>query len=295
MHPVFFLIICITRVWSFDIENLDREYYMITNKTKNLPENYPNTQNLSNSKDSDKSESAVNIGFIQVEIKEELAKSIPLIEKIERLIGLSTKELVHTDNNNKIVLAPFKSIKLVNDDGEINVGSYKNSYIRKDKIVQEYTGGDRCDICKSKRWSGTIHYMVDAGDLELSGPVESSTCNYKLIVKGKDLGSVEKYTVLKVTDSKGKEEEAVSENSLIEENISHVCDGKSCRTRIRIGDADGPQIVLESEELPEQAFLQLYPEAVITQGDLQQFEEREDIQEVEEREDVQQFEEREDL
>lgn len=187
-YIVFLVVTSLMVIRSFEIEDLDREYYIIENKTSMTPEEY-NTY-------TDKDGKPIDIVFEESEVKRELNKGLSLLKKIDNLMKLSSKELIHSDSNNKIVLVPFKHIKMINDDGEISVGNYSGSYIKKDRIIQNYTNGDTCDICKDKKWSATIHYIPDTGEIELSGPVESSTCNYTFTVKGKDLLTEEKYIVL---------------------------------------------------------------------------------------------------
>ncbi|KAI5166681.1 hypothetical protein NEIG_01980 [Nematocida sp. ERTm5] len=188
---VVFLVLCIFSVRCMNVEDMDRIYYKIQNDTKYVPggKKVPGASILDE----------MNIQFMVGEKKKELSKYTPLIVKIDKLLNLAGKELVHSDKNNKIILTPFNSIKLLNDDGEVNVGYYAGSYIKKDRIIQKYINGDVCDICKSKNWTGAVHYIADSNETHLSGPVEASTCSYKFLVSGKDLASMDEYTVLNAT------------------------------------------------------------------------------------------------
>ncbi|EHY64625.1 hypothetical protein NERG_02244 [Nematocida ausubeli] len=197
----------------------------------------------------------MNIEFVENEVRTELNKAIPLIDKIDKLLGLAWKELVHSDRNNKIILIPFKSIKLQNDDGEVSVGYYSRSYVKKDRIIQEYTGGDVCDICKSKSWKGSVHYMADSEELELSGPVETSTCSYKFLVRGNALATKEKYVVLSAVpraQSEKKEEnsdEDKKEEKSVEEKIENTCSRKGCNSaKFSVGHVESSENTKESNE-----------------------------------------------
>ncbi|KAI5137638.1 uncharacterized protein NESG_01883 [Nematocida ausubeli] len=244
---VVFLALCILSVRCIDIENLDREYYTIQNKTNVMPgmPTQPGAPSFLN----------MNIEFVENEVRTELNKAIPLIDKIDKLLGLAWKELVHSDRNNKIILIPFKSIKLQNDDGEVSVGYYSRSYVKKDRIIQEYTGGDVCDICKSKSWKGSVHYMADSEELELSGPVETSTCSYKFLVRGNALATKEKYVVLSAVpraQSEKKEEnsdEEKKEEKSVEEKIENTCSRKGCNSaKFSVGHVESSENTKESNE-----------------------------------------------
>lgn len=205
----FFLVICIGFACSFNIEDMDREYYILVNKTDISPSQYP--KRLGN--ESETNRPSFELEFTEVGTEENLNKNPSLVDRVDRLMHLSNREIVHMDNNNKISLIPFKSIRLTNDDGEINVGYYKGSYLRNSKLVQMYTGGDKCDICKSKNWMGTIHYIPDNGPIELSGPIENSTCNYKLIVKGEELGRKEEMKILEIKIKPAETKEEIEEKT----------------------------------------------------------------------------------
>lgn len=146
--------------------------------------------------------------FEEVAEKEELNHSPNTIDQINRMIELREKKLSHSDGTTKITLVPFGSIQLESEETKINIGKYHHTYKGKENIIQSYRNGDQCDICRSKRWKGTIIYKVDKGPLELTGPIESSTCNFTLMVKGKELGIPEKYKVLAVTKREEKKIEA---------------------------------------------------------------------------------------
>lgn len=136
--------------------------------------------------------------FEEISEKEELNKAPNTIDQINRMIELREKKLSHSDGTTKITLVPFGSIQLESEETRINIGKYHHTYKGKENIIQSYRNGDQCDICRGKRWKGTIIYKVDKGPLELTGPVESSTCNFTLVVKGEDLAVPEKYRVLAV-------------------------------------------------------------------------------------------------
>lgn len=240
----FFLIVYVLGIKCIDVERIDKEYYMLLDKTNTHPGDY-----LENRHSMDKVKNHLDIEFVQVEIEETFNKYPLLIDRLDRLLSLSSRELIHTDNNNKIILIPFKSIRLTNDDGEINVGNYKGSYLKNSKIVQEYTGGDKCDICKGKNWSGTIYYMPETGELELSGPIENSTCNYKLIVKGEELGFNEKIHIVEVRNKTKNKENAqqatllASEEQKEETGNNSVCSRNSCKNT-----PEGPHSILKKAE-----------------------------------------------
>lgn len=128
--------------------------------------------------------------------RQEFNANTDTLSRIDKILGLAGQRLEHVEGSTKIILEPFKSITLESEDGQINVGSYAGLRERRGEIVQSYTNGDQCDICKGKRWEGTVVFLPDNGPLELTGPVESSTCSYRLVVKGEPLGAEETYRVL---------------------------------------------------------------------------------------------------
>ncbi|KAH9385287.1 uncharacterized protein NEMAJ01_0183 [Nematocida major] len=228
-YYVFFLAVYVLSAQCFNVENLDREYYLISNKKVFSPAEY--------SERVAKGETPkINIEFKPVEVKRETNKYVSLLESLDKLQNLASRELVHSDSNNKIILVPFKSIKLINDDGEVNVGYYKGSYVKKGRIIQSYTGGDACDICKGKRWSSTVHYQPDLSEMELSGPVESSTCSYTFSVKGNELTNEEKYVVLDVVPVENKDPEAEKDQSTEEnsQESAQACANNVCKNSFPI-------------------------------------------------------------
>lgn len=132
-------------------------------------------------------------------VKEEqtiVNRNTTLIDQLDSIMGLEGKELKYESEDATIILDPFKSLKLITEDGVINIGYYSETTRKKDQILHHYTGGDRCDICKDKTWAGVVSYRAGKGPLKLENPKESFTCTYKLSVEGTPLGTQETYSVI---------------------------------------------------------------------------------------------------
>ncbi|KAI5192082.1 hypothetical protein NECID01_1791 [Nematocida sp. AWRm77] len=138
--------------------------------------------------------------------RKEFNPNASLVGRIDKIFGLGGEVLEHVEGSTKIRLEPFKSITLETEDGRTNVGTYSSMYEHQGEIAQRYTNGDQCDICKGKKWEGSVIFLPRKGPLELIGPVESSTCTYKLVVQGDSLGREETYKVLYWEKKKAPEE-----------------------------------------------------------------------------------------
>jgi len=112
-----------------------------------------------------------------------------LVDKIDQTLQLSKTKLATTDGTTKISLRPFKTIDLESEEGVLNIGKYYKTYELNGTVIQRYINGDKCDLCKDKRWEAVVFYTNEDCDLRLSGPFESSTCVYRFGVEGRELGS----------------------------------------------------------------------------------------------------------
>ncbi|OAG31415.1 hypothetical protein NEDG_01942 [Nematocida displodere] len=175
-------------VWA-DIEKMDHIYYRVVSVPEDVAMQMPEPG-------TGISVDGLVHEFFLSEEREELNKNTSLIDRIDKILGLTEEKLAHVEGSTKIVVQPFKGIHLETDEGVVNVGQYTSTFEKKGEIIQQYTRGDRCDICQDKKWKGTVIYKPDTGPLQVTGPIESSTCNYQLIIKGSALADVERYKVL---------------------------------------------------------------------------------------------------
>ncbi|KAI5180016.1 hypothetical protein NEOKW01_0345 [Nematocida sp. AWRm80] len=227
-------------VLSMDVERIDKEYFKILHKTV-----VDEFQEDVNADIVDTAEGKYQ--FTLGEEKRQFNRNISLSDRLSKILALRGTTLVHTEDNTKVILEPFKEIRIESDEGNIVVGHYQNTHIRGHQIVQKYSNGDVCDICKEKRWTGSVMYVPDKSELKLHSPIESSTCNYKLIVKGDVLGEYEKYKVL--TATKLVHPENAQTNTTEPTQSQDIPEEDKAETEEKTENTNGPtEIIILSEE-----------------------------------------------
>ncbi|KAI5186094.1 hypothetical protein NEHOM01_1276 [Nematocida homosporus] len=187
-----------------DPERFDREYFMVKrcDVLTETPNNTPDSSETPNHNPNPIEELKVGQDEYQFRVGpkvKELNKNIELIDKVDRLLSIQGRTLEHKEGTTKLTMVPFDSITLETEDGPVKVGEYYGTFDKKGELTQTYIKGDKCDICRGKNWTGMVTYKSNQDPLHLTGPIESSTCTYKLLVLGEELAETETYHPLEVS------------------------------------------------------------------------------------------------
>ncbi|KAI5173243.1 hypothetical protein NEFER03_2195 [Nematocida sp. LUAm3] len=209
-----------------DPERIDREYFSVVKEGIEEGETY-------------KVDNRVYM-FQEKEETNIFNRELGLLDRVDKVLDMMGRKIELVEGGTKIVLDPFVSIRLESEDGSIDVGQYSNMFETRDELVQRYTNGDNCDICKGKKWSGSVIYRPDKNSIHLSGPIENSTCNYKLVVKGEELGATERIKKLiytSVADDSLKEEKPNVEEIQQNDEKSNLAENENKATLYVIQEA----------------------------------------------------------